>query len=45
MRVFPSERDRQRSDRRTVWLFFVAIGIVAAVFAAVVTVHRVLQLL
>jgi hypothetical protein len=42
MRVFPSERDRQRSDRRTVRLFFAAMTILAGAFIIVLVMHRLL---
>ena len=42
MRLFPSERDRQKSDRRTIRLFFAAMAIVLGAFIFVVIVHRLL---
>jgi phage shock protein PspC (stress-responsive transcriptional regulator) len=42
MRVFPSERDRQRSDLRTVRLFFVVMAVVTCAYAIAVVVHRLL---
>jgi len=40
MRLFPSERARQKSDRRTVVFFFKAMGLLTAAFAAAVLIHR-----
>ena len=39
MRLFPSERERQKSDRRTVLFFFKVIAIVLFAFAAIKAVH------
>ena len=39
MRLFPSERERQKSDRRTVLFFFKVTAIVMFAFIAVVAVH------
>jgi hypothetical protein len=42
MRVFPSERTRNKSDRRTVRLFFAAIALVMGAFILAVVVHHLL---
>jgi hypothetical protein len=42
MRLFPSERERQKSDRRTVLFFFKVIAIVLFAFAAIKAVHYLL---
>jgi hypothetical protein len=42
MRVFPSERTRNKSDRRTVRLFFAAMAIVFGAFILAVVLHRLL---
>ena len=42
MRLFPSERERQKSDRRTVLLFFKVIAIVMFAFIAIVAAHYLL---
>ena len=42
MRLFPSERERQKSDRRTVLFFFKVITIVTLAFAAIVAGHYLL---
>ena len=42
MKLFPSERERQKSDRRTVLFFFKVIAIVTVAFAAIVAVHYLL---
>ena len=39
MRQFPSEREGQKSDRRTVVFFFKVIAIVLFAFAAIKAVH------
>ena len=39
MKVFPSERDRQKSDTRTVSWFFSAMFIVTLAYGAIVAVH------
>jgi hypothetical protein len=43
MRVFPSERERQKSDRRTVVFFFKVIAIVTFAFAVIVAIHYLLS--
>jgi hypothetical protein len=42
MRLFPSGRERQKSDRRTVLFFFKVIAIVMFAFAAIKAVHYLL---
>ena len=42
MRLFPSEREGQKSDRRTVLFFFKVIAIVLFAFAAIKAVHYLL---
>jgi hypothetical protein len=42
MRLFPSERARQESDRRTVVFFFKAMAILTVTVMVLVTVHRLL---
>ena len=42
MKVFPSERARQRADRRTVVRFFAAMAILTLTFAAIVAVRYLL---
>ena len=42
MRLFPSERERQKSDRRTVLFFFRVIAIVLFAFVAIKAVHYLL---
>ena len=42
MRLFPSERERQKSDRRTVLFFFKVTAIVMVAFIAIVAVHYLL---
>jgi hypothetical protein len=42
MRLFRTERDQQRSDRRTVQLFFAAMAIVTLAFILAVVAHRLL---
>ena len=39
MRLFPSERARQKSDTRTVVLFFKVVAVLAAAFATIVALH------
>jgi hypothetical protein len=42
MRLFPSERERQKSDRRTVVFFFKVMAVVTFAFIATVAVHYLL---
>jgi predicted metal-binding membrane protein len=42
MRLFPSERDKQRSDRRTVRLFFAAMAVLTWAYLLTLAVHRLL---
>jgi predicted nucleic acid-binding Zn ribbon protein len=42
MRLFPSERERQRSDTRTVLFFFKAIALLTVAFVVVLILHRLL---
>ena len=42
MRLFPSERERQKSDRRTVVFFFKVIAFVMFAFVVIVGVHYLL---
>jgi hypothetical protein len=42
MKVFPSERTRNRADTRTVVGFFAAMAILTLTFAAIVAVHYLL---
>jgi hypothetical protein len=42
MRLFPSEREGQKSDRQTVLFFFKVIAIVLFAFAAIKAVHYLL---
>jgi len=42
MKIFPSERDRQRADTRTVIRFFGVMAILTLAFAAIVAVHYLL---
>ena len=43
MRLFPSERERQKSDRRTVVFFFKVIAIAMFALALIVGVHYLLR--
>lgn len=40
MKLFPSERARQRSDRRTVVFFFKVMAAALFAFAAILVIHR-----
>jgi hypothetical protein len=42
MKLFPSERERQKSDTRTVLFLFKVIAIVTVAFAAIVAGHYLL---
>jgi hypothetical protein len=42
MRLFPSERERQRSDSRTALFFFKVMTIVMSLYIAVTAVHYLL---
>lgn len=42
MRLFRSERDQQRSDRRTVLMFFGVMAILTCGFILALAVHRLL---
>jgi hypothetical protein len=42
MRIFPSERERQASDTRTVWWFVRVMILVVAAYGIAVAVHYLL---
>ncbi len=42
MKLFPSERARQRRDTRTVIRFFAVMAIITVVFATVIAAHYLL---
>jgi hypothetical protein len=43
MRLFVSERNRQRSDRRTVTRFFAVMAVLGCAYALTALIHNVLR--